>query len=86
VLYPGLLLSFFLAIWLFVREMFNNLVRFFLIPDILAIVSQQLFQMIEEISRSPESRDIFELQYHTNCSINYSFNGNPERPDAESKV
>ena len=47
-----------------------------------------LFQMVEKSRRSPESKDIFELQYQTNCSVNVSYNfTNSDLQDAaENKV
>ena len=44
-------------------------------------------QMVEKSRQSPESRDIFELQYQTNCSVNVSYNfTNSDLQDGDNKV
>jgi len=69
VVYPATLFFLFSVIWLFVREIFKNM-------------------MVEKSRQSPESKDIFELQYQTNCSVNVSYNfTNSDLQDAaENKV
>jgi len=68
VVYPAALFFLFSIIWLFVREIFKNM-------------------MVEKARRSPESKDIFELQYQTNCSVNVSYNfTNSDLQEAENKV
>ena len=43
--------------------------------------------MVEKSRQSPESKDIFELQYQTNCSVNVSYNfTNSDLQEAENKV
>jgi len=43
--------------------------------------------MVEKSRQSPESRDIFELQYQTNCSVNVSYNfTNSDLQDGDNKV
>ena len=84
VVYPGALLVLFSLLWFFVREIFKNMVRQIISVSCKIVVS---LQMVEKARQSPESRDIFELQYQTNCSVNVSYNfTNSDLQDGDNKV